>query len=216
MRVLIDAWNVLHVQGVLPPGLAGLDLVGLGRLLQATRWSDWHATLVCDGGPEIRPNDIPEAIHLLWSGSAEADDVIEALVEDSSSPSRLLVVSSDRRLQRAARKRRCKWLTSQDFLRTILEDLASRGGRDPDLEKATPDTTPSEWASQFALDQEAIAAIEAEVDAADLESLLSDPPKERTQQVPDAPPAPVEDVNPSTARFPEDIIEQARRIASGK
>lgn len=216
MRVLIDAWNVLHVQGVLPPGLAGLDLVGLGRLLQATRWSDWHATLVCDGGPEIRPTDLPEAVHLLWSGSAEADDVIEALVEDSFSPSRLLVVSSDRRLQRAARKRRCKWLTSQDFLRTILEDLARRAGRNPDLEKATPETTPDEWETQFAFDQEAIAEIEAEVEAADLESLLSDAPEERSRQVPDPAPPPAEDVNPWTERFPDDIIEQARRIASGK
>ena len=70
MRVIVDAWNVLHVEGVLPPGLAGLDLSGLGRIMQATRWKASRSTLVCDGAAQPRPEGLPDAIHMLWSGHA--------------------------------------------------------------------------------------------------------------------------------------------------
>ncbi|MDP7030652.1 MAG: NYN domain-containing protein, partial [Phycisphaerales bacterium] len=126
MRVLVDAWNVLHQEGILPPGLAGIDLVGLGRLMRATRWGRIHTTLACDGKPRPRPEGLPEAIHVLWSGHLrEADDIMEGLIARSTTPRRLVVVSSDRRLRKAARRRRCRWLSSEDFLRTILDDLAA-------------------------------------------------------------------------------------------
>ena len=76
MRVIVDTWNVLHQEGILPPGLAGLEIEGLGRLMRATRWGQWHATLACDGAPQPRPTGLPQAIHVIWSGPGrEADEV---------------------------------------------------------------------------------------------------------------------------------------------
>ncbi|MCP4758173.1 MAG: NYN domain-containing protein [Planctomycetes bacterium] len=221
MRVLIDAWNVLHQEGVLPPGLAGIDLEGLGRLMQATRWQRVHATLACDGIPKPRPEDLPGAIHVIWSGAGrEADDVIEGLIRRSTTPRRLIVVSSDRRLQKAARRRRCKWLSSEDFLRTILEDLASGVEATP-LPSGPPESAEA-WVGHFGLSKDEIAAIEAETEAADLDSLI--PGQETSSQRPPEPghsqPSPADSAASQPtgehAKFPESVLEQARRIAGGQ
>ena len=98
MRLIVDTWNVLHVQGVLPSGLAGLDLTGLGRLLQESRWATVHTLLVCDGRPKNAQGP-PKGVHLAWSGvDREADDVIEGLISRSTTPRHMVVVSSDNRL----------------------------------------------------------------------------------------------------------------------
>jgi len=145
----------------------------------------------------------------MWSGPGrEADDVIEDLIGKASDPRRLLVVSSDRRLRKAAKRRRCKWLDSESFLRTILEDVA-RGTALAD--PPPPDT--DDWVAQFGLGGADIAALEAEADAADFGHLI---PAEAGPQPAAARPAPTpDDSEPREApiAFPADVLEQARRIA---
>ena len=214
MRLIVDAWNVLHVEGVLPPGLAGLDLVGLGRLMHATRWADGRGTLVCDGAAQPRPAGLPGSIHVLWSGHArEADDIIEDLIAATSSPRRLTIVSTDNRLKRAAKRRRCHWLSSHAFLRTILDDL-SRAPRSASPSEATEERAHSEedWDALFALAPDELAALESEADAADLPGPASraSPPPPAPRATPTPPP-----VAPPPMTFPDSVLEQARRIAGG-
>jgi hypothetical protein len=208
MRVIVDAWNVLHVEGVLPPGLAGLDLSGLGRIMQATRWKASHSTLVCDGAAQPRPEGLPDAIHMLWSGHAcEADDLIEDVIARTTSPGRLVVVSSDNRLIRAAKRRRCNWLRSDAFLRTMLDDLA-RGG--PSV--ARPDSeTDEDWKSLFGLGAEELSALHAEANAADMPQ-LEEPAKTQPKQT-----EPVEKGQPAPPPmpFPDSVLKHAMRIARG-
>jgi hypothetical protein len=208
MRVIIDAWNVLHVEGVLPQGLAGLDLAGLGRLMQATRWAAYHGTLVCDGAAQPRPQRLPRAIHLLWSGvSREADDVIESIIARSSTPGRLVVVSSDKRLRRAAKRRRCKWFRSEAFLRTILDDLA----RGTVAETLTGSEQTEDWNTLFGLDATELSAMEAETDEATMPGL-----EDSATPQPAPPPKPdLEPPMPPPINFPDSVLEQARRIAGG-
>ncbi len=206
MSVIVDAWNVLHVTGVLPPGLAGLSLSGLGRLMQATRWQTAHCVLVCDGPPQPRPQGLPRPIHLLWSGSKlEADDLVEDLIARAADPMRLVVVSSDRRLRKAAKRRRCKWLDSEAFLRTILEDVA-RGTAPAD----PPPPGSDDWTAEFGLGEAELAALQEEVEAADFDTLPSQRPTTRDVVKPPSPdPPPARPVG----SFPADVLEQARRIA---
>ncbi|MDP7029312.1 MAG: NYN domain-containing protein [Phycisphaerales bacterium] len=216
MKVIVDAWNVLHIQGVLPPGLAGLSLSGLGRLMQATRWQAAHAVLVCDGRPQPRPQGLPEPIHVMWSGPGrEADDLIEDMIGKAADPRRVLVVSTDRRLRKAAKRRRCKWLDSESFLRTMLEDIARGTAPDQPAPPAADD-----WTSEFALSDGELDAIAAEAEAADLDAFLPDDGHPRAESSPspggqdagqDAGLDPPQDT-PKT-HFPAEVLEQARRIA---
>jgi uncharacterized protein len=50
----------------------------------------------------------------------EADDLIEYLVEDHSAPSGLVVVSSDRRVKLAAKRKRAKTIDALDFWEQVV------------------------------------------------------------------------------------------------
>jgi hypothetical protein len=145
--LLVDAYNALHVQGVLPPELAGIEPPALAQLLAATDLAPRGATLVCDGPPPLsrRPagrlldRDARRVLHvegaegvkIVYAGAGrDADSLIERLIETSDAPRQLLVVSTDHRIRLAARRRRARWLRSEDFLRRLVEALhADHRGR---------------------------------------------------------------------------------------
>jgi hypothetical protein len=135
MPLLIDTFNVLHVTGVLPPDLAGLDIDGLAGLIAASRFGQEHAWLVCDGTPPAARPRHRERIQCSWAGPGRsADDLVVAFVERSTAPRRLTVVSSDRDLGRRARRRGAKTLSSEEFLSRLAAD--HRLGRSPAGERA--------------------------------------------------------------------------------
>jgi len=215
MRVVVDTWNVLHVQGILPPGLSGLGLAGLGRLMLATRWGQAHITLACDGQTQDRPAGVPAAIHVIWSGAGrEADDVIEGLIERTSAPGRMVIVSSDNRLRRAAKRRRCKHLGSEQFLRTILDDLAAGPAADP-IADTHPSDQDATWEDQFGLTAGEFESIEAEAAAEEFEDLIPSPPSSQPPPAADPPWQARSPADPPPIAFPPSLIEQAMRIARG-
>ncbi|MFI4917166.1 MAG: NYN domain-containing protein [Phycisphaerales bacterium JB060] len=152
--LLIDTSNVLHAIGVLPEHLmgdhGGLDVPGLARLIATSRYGKRRAVLVCDGVGPGRATEAggggasgaPEATNTAPSGREvagldvvyagahqEADDVIELLIARDSAPRRLLVVSTDRRLAQAARRRRAQSVTSEAFLQHLASDSAKPRAR---------------------------------------------------------------------------------------
>lgn len=134
MRLIIDTYNVLHTVGVLPEDLAGIDLPGLIALIRRSRYRAQRVDLVCDGrGPRIDPGaGVPGAgagapgvpgVAVHYSGAVrEADDVIIDMVGHISYPRQVVVVSSDRRIAQAARRRRCGTLTAAKFLHRLALD----------------------------------------------------------------------------------------------
>ena len=81
--LLVDAYNVLHVTGVLPPELSGLEAPDLADLVAASRWGRHQAVLVCDG---TKPKDVrtAERGHVRVSyagGGASADAAIERMLD---------------------------------------------------------------------------------------------------------------------------------------
>lgn len=123
MPLLIDAYNVLHVVGVLPPDLAGIDLPELADLIVDSRYRRESTILVCDGVEKAHHRVEAPGIHVRFAGpGVKADDLIIRLVQRSSAPKRLTIVTSDREIARASRRRRATVMTSELFLHRLSED----------------------------------------------------------------------------------------------
>jgi predicted RNA-binding protein with PIN domain len=127
-RLLIDGYNLLFASEVFaspegPPTLhrtreALLDFIAQsidGRLKK-------HTTVVFDAtqAPSGLPHELSHAgLSVLFSRRGQdADALLEDLITAERSPRELLVVSSDHRVQRAARQRGAKFVDSEEWLRT--------------------------------------------------------------------------------------------------
>lgn len=128
MPLIVDTYNVLHVVGILPPELAGIDTRGLIDLVGRSRYRGERVLLICDGRPRERaPRGRFGPVSVRYAGAGgTADELIGALIQTSSSPRRLTVVSSDRQIVRAARRRRARTLGSDEFLGHLAHDAAAR------------------------------------------------------------------------------------------
>ena len=126
MLVLVDGCNVLHVEGVLPPDLAGLDAAELAVLIASSRYRTDEVLIVMDGPRGERGGH--GGVRIVHSGPGRtADEVIIDFVRRSSTPRSILVVSSDREIRREASRRRSKTLSSEAFLAQLGRDgLAAR------------------------------------------------------------------------------------------
>ena len=164
-ELLIDGYNLLHAAGLAKrsygPGEFERCRVRLLKLL-SSQLSDQECrrtTVVFDAprqslGPGP-PTYFSDMRILFAGGSGDADETIEALIRRNSAPKRLHVVSSDHRLQRAARRRRAKFYDSDDFLAKILRRLSrrERAARAEPREKHEGLTSASEveaWLEAFA------------------------------------------------------------------
>lgn len=161
--ILIDTYNVLHTPGVLPLGLAGLDVDGLCRLISAGRYASREITLVCDGhGKDFRRG----TMHIVFAAdSGDADSWIEDRLARDSAPRRILVVSSDRRVRRAADKAGAAVLSSATFLAQLAIDLERKKPKSrPRFAKDLPldALSVAYWAGQFGLSREEMMRLDAE------------------------------------------------------
>lgn len=159
MPLLIDCYNVLHAEK--PSALAGLSEASLCALLARSRWAAGGVTVVCDGSPKphsLKPGDPAlGAVELIFSGAdRSADDVIIALIDSDSAPRRLTVVSSDRAVRRAARRRKARDWTSEGFLNRLATSGRTGGGGSPAPSKpggtAMGDDQVERWLDWFGID----------------------------------------------------------------
>ncbi|MBU1260478.1 MAG: NYN domain-containing protein [Planctomycetes bacterium] len=66
-------------------------------------------------------------LEVVFSGTShEADDVIEKLILENTAPKRLSVISSDRRLKTAAKKRKASAVGSVDFWGQVIKTLEKK------------------------------------------------------------------------------------------
>lgn len=223
MPLIIDTYNVLHVVGVLPPEEAGIDLPGLIRLIHHSRYRDDRVELICDGPPR---EDVPpgkrRSLIVRYSGPTRlADDVIAQMIRASSIPKRLTVVSSDNAVIRAARRRRCRILGSNVFLRQLAHDV-----RMP-IQSPTNATPPERisqaqlkaWQQYFAIDDEEVESLEAEAERKSRSLSNQRDVSKRQEQ----PPIGGKDANarrPTSSGggsmqplFPPSLLEEAERLA---
>jgi len=149
--LLIDAYNVLHVVGVLPPELAGPDLSGLAVLIERSRFRRDAVTLFCDGRAPVPRPELPRGIRAKWSGpDREADDLIIAQIRTTTTPRRCLVVTSDRQILKEAQRRRCAILRSEAFMALLARDAAAPPTAGPALSAPLPPDALPLWLQEEA------------------------------------------------------------------
>lgn len=139
MNLLIDGYNLLFASGIFPetagpPTLersraALLDFVALA-LGPAERK---RATIVFDAAaapPGLPREMMHDGMQVRFSPrQGSADEVLEEMIEAAADPRNLTVVSSDHRIQRAARRRRAKYVDSEAWLASVRQAQASAAAR---------------------------------------------------------------------------------------
>lgn len=138
MRYLIDGYNLMHELGLMPRALppGGLRKVRhrfLNDLADKLGPTDAHLTTVvfdARDAPEHLPSETRhKGLSVEYADDVdEADDRIEQIIARHSAPKTLSVVSSDRRIRQAARRRRALTLSSDEFW-TQLDDRKDRARR---------------------------------------------------------------------------------------
>jgi predicted RNA-binding protein with PIN domain len=166
MPLVVDAFNVLHVTGVLPPEIAGLDLNGLADLIEASGLAKDEVWIVCDGmKPLTGAPRRRERVWFSWAGGgAKADDLIIQLVQRSTSPRRMTIVTADRAVQRAVKRRGAEVEPSDAFLARLAADWVKGHPNSPAAKAAKRRASPREslplakpevraWLKMFGLDE---------------------------------------------------------------
>ena len=138
MSLLIDGYNLLHVTGIVgskigPATFQRARNALLNFLAAALDETERTSTTIVFDGRDAPPG-LPK--HLSHAGMTvryaprhlEADDVIEELIAADHSPRRLVVVSSDHRLQRAAQRRKAQAVDSHIWYGELVRRRATGGG----------------------------------------------------------------------------------------
>jgi len=122
MTLLIDGYNLLHVTGIfgrgIGPGTFQRSREALLRFLAASLdpGQRKNTTVVFDAAeapPGLPRTVAQEEMTVRYATDyPDADTLIEELIQSDSAPRSLLVVSSDHRIQRAARRRRARTIDS--------------------------------------------------------------------------------------------------------
>lgn len=133
---LIDGYNLMHAAGIARPHYGPGDLERcrhrLLRLLVTflTDEERERAKVVFDAwdAPEGLPNRMRfEGLLVRFADPGhDADSLIEELILAHSAPRQIIVVSGDRRLQRAAHRRKAKFIGSLSFLDEIVQRSPQR------------------------------------------------------------------------------------------
>lgn len=213
--LLIDAWNLLHATATRAEPLADLDVRSLVAVLARTRWAGTKTMLVCDGPRPGSGHAAPGAAtiaeaRIIYTGATrEADDQIEQILESCSFARRITVVSSDKRLRRAAKRAGAHWLSAQAFCKQIEADLA-RAKREPvpafAREIPLGPYAVDHWMREFALPDD----WGPRVDPSPIQPPSADPPAEPAPPTEPPPSRPTPSIDPETRRLLDEYaIEEA-------
>jgi predicted RNA-binding protein with PIN domain len=156
---IIDGYNLLHAilkAEEAPRAIGDVELCRIvARYLKLIGRS---GEMIFDGtGPPDKSGfDGISNLEVLFGGlSADADTVIEDKISASTSPKRLTIVSSDRRLRKAARTRRCSSLKSEAFWDNVRKQLKRRRpAREPAAKRhGLSESETNQWLDVFGFEQ---------------------------------------------------------------
>ncbi len=158
MHLIIDGYNLMHFLGLVRPiGPKSLEKsrLALQEWLRRTHGpAIGNVTLIYDGRlSEHTKREIQDdhGLRVHFSIGESADDLIEELLRRHSQPRNLSVVSNDRRIQEAARRRGALATSCSDYLDSVME----QGHAPPTIRKGPEKPRPSEeetehWLKEFA------------------------------------------------------------------
>ncbi len=205
MALIIDGYNLLNVTDIVGRGgpgssLARARLALLDFLADRLTKPDRRTTVVVFDGRQSPPGLERVFVHReitvrFARSNQEADDVIEELIRNHTSPKRLTVVSSDHRLHRAARRRRAVPIDSERW----FPQFARRPPFPPDSVRLPADTP---------------ADVDVEIDQRELQRWLREfggestapDDSEETLDPPQQPPTESDVRNPFPPGYGEDLL----------
>jgi predicted RNA-binding protein with PIN domain len=162
MALLIDGYNLLNVTGIFGEAGPGTELhrtrLALLKFLASSlnKRQRSTTTIVFDaaGAPPGLPRTITHdgmTVHFAQRHS-DADELIEELLEQWRAPKSLTVVSSDHRVQRAARHRGATFIDSEKWYAEHRESRRKRDTEKGASAKPTRALSPAElayWLKEF-------------------------------------------------------------------
>jgi len=185
MAILIDGYNLLYAAGVLPAGVGPSTLERSRRALLNVLAESIEPRLIqrttvvfdaAEAPPGLPRKVVHRGLTVRYAANhADADTLIEELIEKDSAPRKLVVVSSDHRLHRAAKRRKAKPVDSDRWFAELIRSRQGRQrGRPPTLAKPTAPASRAEveyWLEAF----EAEAFFESELADEDLPAIETAP-----------------------------------------
>ena len=169
MKYIIDGYNLLHASPLIqnakgPKWLEKQRFRLLSSLASLIPAADRAATVVVFDARES-PSGLPseyffEGIKVRFARDHdEADDLIEELIDAHTKTSSLTVVSSDLRLQRAARRRNAAYCDSRVWFDHLQDSLREKKvetqSPNPELikDKKLDDTAVANWLIEMGLEE---------------------------------------------------------------
>ncbi|MDD5326416.1 MAG: NYN domain-containing protein [Phycisphaerae bacterium] len=132
MPIIVDGHNLLHSINKADPDSGSVSDVQLCRAIgKYLRLINEKGEVVFDGtGPRDKSGfDNIDNLEVSFAGArSDADTVIEDKIKANTAPKRLTIVSSDRRLRDAARKRKATVEKSLDFWDNLCKQLSRKRG----------------------------------------------------------------------------------------
>lgn len=168
MALLIDGYNLLHVTGLSGkgegPGSFQRSREALLRFLAASLDAEQRkATTVvfdaADAPPGLPGTVAHEDMTVRYARDyPDADALIEELIARDSAPRKLVVVSSDHRIQRAAKRRRSRTVDSDVWYADLWQRRVQSRSAAHELvpEKPIGELSPAEiayWVSEFSANE---------------------------------------------------------------
>lgn len=156
--LIIDGYNLLRAIQAGYDEYASITDSQMCRLISSfARLKKDKAKIVFDGigPPDKTPLKNIARVEVVFSSQyKEADDIIEQLIIANTAPKLLTVVSSDRRIRAAAKKRKAISISSFEFWQTLTKELSKPGKIREPREKliGISDGETNHWLKEFGLD----------------------------------------------------------------
>ena len=220
-RVILDTNNVLGATDVLPTEIAGPTPQEFVNVLSASRRYSGGFLLVCDGERwDDAPKSLPSGIQVAFSGhGVTADDVIARVVSQSSISRHLLVVTTDRALQKQVKRLKASTMDSKAFLEELGFDW-QRTAQAPQPRADAPELDPN-----AVLPPEVVAEAETvrpqkgdtspSIWAKISSKVLKNQKTAKTKPADEPPVDPAPDPTLGAFSFDPKTLEDAERIAKG-
>ena len=162
MAIIIDGYNVLHTSRWLSSSWKGVAHQRLCRLLgRLAKHRAEKITVVFDAVPAEPALDRAKwlPLEVVFSGHGRtADEVIIQMINKSSGPRDLTVVSSDRQIRTAAKRRGCKIKLAGEFIRISANELAQANtehlAEPTEKRKGLSPSQTKKWLAEFGLNSD--------------------------------------------------------------
>jgi predicted RNA-binding protein with PIN domain len=156
---IIDGHNLLHTILKTQEDSEAVSDIVLCRIIgNYLRQTGQRGEIIFDGtGP--RDKDIFDrmaGVEVLFAGvGTDTDTVIEDKIKANTAPKRLTIVSSDRRLRKAARARKAAAVKSEDFWNNVQKQLSrKKRAREPAAKRrGLSESETKQWLEFFGLGQ---------------------------------------------------------------